>query len=150
MVSLSSTHEPAKPWSHTTPTRTCMASLVQTGQERGGIYCPPRVRIRVQKGWPLSSQGETRLDVFLITTSALGLPTFHSGQAHASPCVLHIHSREMSRISSSSLLTQLANVLSSEALFYTCIIPFIIFFGSFAGLLYPMRDVLHPTGELQG
>jgi len=42
---------------------------------------------------------------------------------------------------------QLANVLSSEALFYTCIIPFIIFFGSFAGLLYPMRDVLHPTGE---
>lgn len=42
--------------------------------------------------------------------------------------------------------SQLANVLSSEALFYTCIIPFIIFFGSFAGLLYPMRDVLHPTG----
>ena len=38
-------------------------------------------------------------------------------------------------------------MLSSEALFYTCIIPFIIFFGSFAGLLYPMRDVLHPTGE---
>lgn len=42
---------------------------------------------------------------------------------------------------------QLANVLSSEALFYTCIIPFIIFFGSFAGLMYPMRDILHPTGE---
>mmetsp|Transcript_21540 Transcript_21540/g.59696 ORF Transcript_21540/g.59696 Transcript_21540/m.59696 type:complete len:586 (-) Transcript_21540:679-2436(-) len=40
---------------------------------------------------------------------------------------------------------KLANVLSSEALFYTCIIPFIVFFGSFAGLLYPMRDVLHPT-----
>lgn len=41
----------------------------------------------------------------------------------------------------------MANVLSSEALFYACIIPFIIFFGSFAALLYPMRDALHPTGE---
>lgn len=41
---------------------------------------------------------------------------------------------------------QLANVLSTEALFYTCIIPFIIFFGSFAFVLYPLRDVLHPTG----
>lgn len=46
-----------------------------------------------------------------------------------------------------TLHPQLANVLSTEALFYTCIIPFIVFFGSFAGLLYPMRDVLHPTGE---
>ncbi len=44
-------------------------------------------------------------------------------------------------------LLQLANVLSSEALFYTCIIPFIMFFGSFAAILYPMRDTLHPTGE---
>ena len=42
---------------------------------------------------------------------------------------------------------QLANVLSAESLFYTCIIPFIIFFGSFAAIMYPMRDVLHPTGE---
>jgi ATP:ADP antiporter, AAA family len=41
---------------------------------------------------------------------------------------------------------QLANVLSSEALFYTCIIPFIIFFGCFAAFMYPLREVLHPTG----
>ena len=41
---------------------------------------------------------------------------------------------------------QLANVLSTEALFYTCIFPFIAFFGSFAFVLYPLRDVLHPTG----
>jgi len=40
---------------------------------------------------------------------------------------------------------KLANVLSTEALFYTCIIPFIVFFGCFAGLMYPLRDVLHPT-----
>ncbi|PNH05486.1 ADP,ATP carrier protein 1, chloroplastic [Tetrabaena socialis] len=39
----------------------------------------------------------------------------------------------------------LSNNLSSEALFYTCIIPFILFFGAFAALMYPMRDVLHPT-----
>ena len=44
-------------------------------------------------------------------------------------------------------LLQLANVLSTEALFYTCIIPFIAFFGSFAFILYPLRDVLHPHGE---
>eukprot|EP00775_Hariotina_reticulata_P008323 gene8323-8508_t len=43
------------------------------------------------------------------------------------------------------LYAQLSNVLSTEALFYTCIIPFIIFFGSFAFVMYPLRDVLHPT-----
>jgi len=43
------------------------------------------------------------------------------------------------------MYAKLANVLSSEALFYTCIIPFIVFFGAFAGVLYPLRDVLHPT-----
>lgn len=43
---------------------------------------------------------------------------------------------------------QLANTLSTEALFYTCIIPFIIFFGAFAFVIYPMRDIIHPTGEL--
>ena len=37
-------------------------------------------------------------------------------------------------------------MLSTESLFYVCIIPFIIFFGSFAFILYPLRDVLHPTG----
>jgi len=42
---------------------------------------------------------------------------------------------------------QLANVLSVEALFYTCIIPFIIFFGAFAFVIYPAREAIHPTGE---
>jgi len=40
---------------------------------------------------------------------------------------------------------KLANMLSPEALFYTCVIPFIIFFGSFAAIMYPMRETLHPT-----
>lgn len=44
------------------------------------------------------------------------------------------------------LLVQLANVLSTEGLFYACIIPFVAFFGSFAFILYPLRDVIHPTG----
>ena len=43
------------------------------------------------------------------------------------------------------LYTKLANVLSQEQLFYTCIIPFIAFFGAFAFMIYPIRDVLHPT-----
>mmetsp|Transcript_22221 Transcript_22221/g.48531 ORF Transcript_22221/g.48531 Transcript_22221/m.48531 type:complete len:578 (+) Transcript_22221:158-1891(+) len=47
------------------------------------------------------------------------------------------------------LYAKLANSLGPEALFYTCIIPFIIFFGSFAAILYPMRDALHPTAFCQ-
>ena len=31
-------------------------------------------------------------------------------------------------------------------MFYVCIIPFIIFFGCFAAILYPMQEKLHPTG----
>lgn len=42
---------------------------------------------------------------------------------------------------------QLANVLSTEGLFYACIIPFVAFFGSFAFILYPLRDIIHPTGQ---
>lgn len=43
------------------------------------------------------------------------------------------------------LYSQMANVLSKEALFYSCILPFLAFFGSFAFVLYPLRDILHPT-----
>nr|CAD1843015.1 unnamed protein product [Ananas comosus var. bracteatus] len=43
------------------------------------------------------------------------------------------------------LYTKLSNVLSKEALFYTVIFPFIAFFGAFAFVLYPLRDVIHPT-----
>eukprot|EP00899_Mesostigma_viride_P007464 jgi/Mesvir1/16719/Mv15110-RA.1 len=43
------------------------------------------------------------------------------------------------------LYSQLANMLSPEALFYTCIFPFITFFGLFAFVLYPMRDAIHPN-----
>jgi ATP:ADP antiporter, AAA family len=43
------------------------------------------------------------------------------------------------------IYTKLSNVLSTEQLFYTCIIPFILFFGAFAFLIYPLRDTLHPT-----
>jgi ATP/ADP translocase len=42
---------------------------------------------------------------------------------------------------------QLSNVLNTEQLFYTCIFPFIAFFGAFAFVLYPMQEMLHPTGE---
>lgn len=43
------------------------------------------------------------------------------------------------------LYTQLSNVLSTENLFYACIIPFIAFFAAFAFVLYPLQDQLHPT-----
>ncbi|KAG1330040.1 plastidic ATP/ADP-transporter [Cocos nucifera] len=44
------------------------------------------------------------------------------------------------------LYTKLSNVLSKKALFYTVLFPFIAFFGAFAFVLYPLRDVIHPTG----
>jgi len=43
------------------------------------------------------------------------------------------------------IYAKLANVLSSEQLFYACIIPFILFFGAFAYVFYPNREFLHPT-----
>jgi AAA family ATP:ADP antiporter len=43
------------------------------------------------------------------------------------------------------LYAKLANVLPTETLFYTIIFPFILFFGGFAAVMYPMRDALHPT-----
>lgn len=41
--------------------------------------------------------------------------------------------------------SKLSNRLSKEKLFYVTILPFIAFFGLFATVLYPMRDILHPT-----
>lgn len=43
------------------------------------------------------------------------------------------------------IYSKMSNVLSKQALFYACILPFIAFFGSFAFVLYPLRTVLHPT-----
>ncbi|KAL2234732.1 plastidic ATP/ADP-transporter [Sesamum indicum] len=43
------------------------------------------------------------------------------------------------------LYTQLANVLSKEALFYSVILPFIAFFGAFGFVLYPLSHYFHPT-----
>lgn len=42
------------------------------------------------------------------------------------------------------LYSKLSNKLSKPALFYTAIVPFVIFFGLFSTVLYPLRDVLHP------
>ncbi|CAM6098466.1 unnamed protein product [Calypogeia fissa] len=43
------------------------------------------------------------------------------------------------------IYTKLSNSLSKEALFYSCIFPFIAFFGMFGFFMYPLADVLHPT-----
>lgn len=40
---------------------------------------------------------------------------------------------------------KLSNVLSKQALFYAVTIPFLIFFALFPIVIYPFRDVLHPT-----
>ncbi|KAF9607040.1 hypothetical protein IFM89_030813 [Coptis chinensis] len=41
---------------------------------------------------------------------------------------------------------KLSNVLSKEALFYACMVPFIAFFGAFAFVLYPNVNLIHPIG----
>jgi len=40
---------------------------------------------------------------------------------------------------------KLVNVLATETLFYVVIAPFLAFFASFAFILYPNRDALHPN-----
>lgn len=40
---------------------------------------------------------------------------------------------------------KLSNILSKQALFYTTIIPFLLFFGLFAFILYPAKEFLHPS-----
>lgn len=43
------------------------------------------------------------------------------------------------------IYAKLSNVLSKQALFYVTLIPFLIFFGLFASVFYPARELLHPT-----
>ena len=41
--------------------------------------------------------------------------------------------------------SKLSNKLSKPALFYSTIIPFLVFFAVFATVIYPLRDTLHPN-----
>jgi AAA family ATP:ADP antiporter len=63
--------------------------------------------------------------------------------------IVYLTTPGMLRVNGSGFLLahlQLANVLSTEQLFYACILPFIAFFGAFAFIMYPLRETLHPTG----
>jgi len=43
------------------------------------------------------------------------------------------------------IYAKLSNRLTKEKLFYAAILPFIVFFILFATVLYPAKDILHPT-----
>lgn len=43
------------------------------------------------------------------------------------------------------IYSKMSNILSKPALFYATIIPFLVFFALFATVLYPNREILHPT-----
>lgn len=43
------------------------------------------------------------------------------------------------------IYSKLSNMLSREKLFYTTILPFLIFFGLFAFVIYPNKELLHPS-----
>ncbi|NGX42884.1 MAG: ADP,ATP carrier protein 1 [Chlamydiae bacterium] len=45
------------------------------------------------------------------------------------------------------IYSKLSNILTKEKLFYVTIIPFILFFALFATVLYPNKDLLHPTAS---
>ncbi len=40
---------------------------------------------------------------------------------------------------------KLSNILSKQKLFFAVLIPFMVFFATFAWVLYPAKDILHPT-----
>ena len=42
------------------------------------------------------------------------------------------------------IYSKLSNMLTKEKLFYVTILPFILFFGLFPFIIYPLRDTLHP------
>ena len=43
------------------------------------------------------------------------------------------------------IYTKMSNTLSKKDLLYSCIFPFISFFGEFSFMLYPLNNVIHPT-----
>jgi ATP:ADP antiporter, AAA family len=47
------------------------------------------------------------------------------------------------------IYSKLSNVLSKPKLFTATIVPFMVFFGVFAYVLYPMRHIIHPSGSAE-
>lgn len=45
------------------------------------------------------------------------------------------------------IFAKMANALTREKLFYAVLVPFLIFFGCFGTIIYPLRDVLHMSLE---
>jgi AAA family ATP:ADP antiporter len=49
------------------------------------------------------------------------------------------------------IFVKLANVLSKERLFYSILLPFLVFFGAFGFIIYPNKEILHLSlGAIQG
>ena len=44
-----------------------------------------------------------------------------------------------------AIYARLSNLMDRDRLFYTILVPFVMFFGAFAFIMYPARDTLHPT-----
>lgn len=45
------------------------------------------------------------------------------------------------------IYSKLANVLNPRALFYSALLPFLVFFGAFAAIIYPSREVIHMSND---
>jgi ATP:ADP antiporter, AAA family len=42
------------------------------------------------------------------------------------------------------IYAKMTDSMSLKNVFYSCVIPFLIFFALFAGVIYPQRAILHP------
>lgn len=72
-------------------------------------------------------------DVLVVTTTGAEIIPFLKTYANLPGAVLF-----------TIAYSKLSNMFNRETLFYVCIIPFILFFLSFAFVLYPLRHALHP------
>lgn len=76
-------------------------------------------------------------DALLITAPACGAEVIPFLKLITTPCAILFF----------FTYAKLSNRLSKEALFYTCLIPFLTFFAIFAFIIYPNKELLHPTIE---
>jgi AAA family ATP:ADP antiporter len=72
-------------------------------------------------------------DVLVVTTTGAEIIPFLKTYANLPGAVLF-----------TIAYSKLSNMFDRETLFYVCIIPFILFFVSFAFVIYPLRHALHP------
>ncbi|CAM9711670.1 unnamed protein product [Chrysoparadoxa australica] len=75
-------------------------------------------------------------DVLVVTSSSSGAAVIPFLKTYINlPCA----------VAFTAIYSKLCNMLTQEKLFYTIIVPFLLFFGGFGLFVYPNRELLHPV-----